>query len=88
MKHDMEKALNMKLIICIIEQFYGLKINFYKIEIVYFGKAKEMEEEYNILFGCESGALPFRYLDILIHFRKLQNGEWKLGEDSFEKKVE
>jgi hypothetical protein len=26
--HDLEKALNMKLILCIFEQFYGLKIKF------------------------------------------------------------
>jgi hypothetical protein len=53
-----------------------------------FGKAKDAEDEYRVLFGCEIGSLPFRYLGIPIQFRRLKNGEWKLIEDRFEKKVE
>ena len=30
LEHDLEKALNMKLILCIFEQLSGLKINFHK----------------------------------------------------------
>ena len=87
MEHDLEKALNMKLILCIFEQLPGLQINFYKSEIFCFGKAKEVEDQYRLLFGCESGSYPFRYLGIPIHFRKLKNREWKLIEDRFEKKL-
>jgi hypothetical protein len=87
MEHNLEKALNMKLILCIFEQLSGLKINFHKSEIFCFGKAKEVENEYKILFGCDIGSLPFRYLGIPIHFRKLKNGEWKPVEDRFEKKL-
>jgi hypothetical protein len=39
MNHDLEKALNMKLILCIFEQLSGLKINFHKSELFCFGKA-------------------------------------------------
>jgi hypothetical protein len=85
--HDLEKDLNMKLILCIFEQLSGLKINFHKSEIFYFGKAKEEEEQYKILFGCESGTLPFKYMGIPIHFRRLKNGEWKTVEDRFEIKL-
>jgi hypothetical protein len=49
-----------------------MKINFHKSEIFYFGKAKDEEERYNNLFGWESGTLPFKYLGILIHFRRLK----------------
>jgi hypothetical protein len=87
MDHDLDKALNMKLVLCIFEQLSGLKINFHKSEIFCFGRAKEMEADYKILFGCDIGSLPFRYLGIPIHFRKLKNGEWKLVEDRFEKKL-
>lgn len=62
MEHDLQKAVNMKLILCIFEQLSGLKINFYKSEIVCFGKAVEQEETYWEIFGCEAGSLPFRYL--------------------------
>ena len=40
MEHDVDKALNMKLILCIFEQLSGLKINFHKSEIFCFGNAK------------------------------------------------
>jgi hypothetical protein len=43
MEHDTEKAVNMKLILCIFEQLSGLKINFHKSELFCFGQANEME---------------------------------------------
>jgi hypothetical protein len=43
MDHDLQKATNMKLILCGFEQLFGLKINFYKSEIFCFGQAKEQE---------------------------------------------
>jgi hypothetical protein len=46
MEHDLQKAVNMKLILCIFEQLSGLKINFHKSEIFCFGKAKDMEVQY------------------------------------------
>ena len=64
-----------------------MKINFHKSELYCFGKAKEQQEEYRRIFGCESGSLPFRYLGIPIHYRKLRNKEWKTVEDRFEKKL-
>jgi hypothetical protein len=45
LEHDLEKALNMKLVPYIFEHLSGLKINFYKSEIYCFGKAKEVEDE-------------------------------------------
>jgi hypothetical protein len=77
----------MKLLLCIFEQLSGLKINFHKSEIFCFGRAKEVEDQYREIFGCEAGTFPFRYLGIPIHFRKLKNGEWKPVEDRFEKKL-
>jgi hypothetical protein len=77
----------MKLVLCIFEQLSGLKINFHKSEIFCFGNAKEVENDYKQLFGCESRNLPFKYLEIPINFRKLKNGEWKPVEDRFEIKL-
>ena len=55
MSHDIDKALNMKLILCMFEQLSGLKINFHKSELFCFGKAKDSVEEYKNLFGCDAG---------------------------------
>ena len=84
MGHDLSKALNMKLILCLFEQLSGLKINFNKSEIFCFGKAKDDVEQYKEIFGCEVGALPFKYLGIPIHYRKLLNYEWYPVETRFE----
>lgn len=75
MKHDLDKARNMKLILCLFEQLSGLKINFNKSVLFCFGKAKAEQDTYNQLFGCESGNLPFTYVGIPIHHRKLTNKE-------------
>jgi hypothetical protein len=77
----------MKIVLCIFEQLSGLKINFNKSELYCFGREKDLETEHKVLFGCDIGSLPFRYLGIPIHFRKLANGEWKPVEDRFEKKL-
>jgi hypothetical protein len=87
MEHDLEKAVNMKLILCIFEQLSCLKINFHKSEIFCFGKAKEMETQYKHIFRCEAGDLPFRYLGVPIHHRRLLNKEWNPVENRFEKKL-
>lgn len=63
----------MKLILCLFEQLSCLKINFHKSELFFFGKAKETENEYRQLFGCEVESLPFMYLGIPIHPPKLTN---------------
>jgi hypothetical protein len=77
----------MKLVLDIFKQLLGLKINFHKSELYCFKNAKEVENQYKELFGCESRTLPFKYLGIPIHFRKLKNGEWKLVEDQFNLKL-
>lgn len=81
--HDLEQAKNLKLLLCMFEQLSGLKINFHKSELFCFGQAKQEEESYSMLFGCKLGSPPFRYLGILMHFRKLCNKDWKVVEDRF-----
>ena len=87
LEHDLSKAVNMKLILCLLKQLSGLKINFHKSEIFCFGKAKEDETQYKQIFGCESGSMPFKYLGVPIHYRKLLNSEWYLVECRFEGKL-
>jgi hypothetical protein len=58
------------------------------IRLRYFGKAKEVEGDYINIFGCEVGAIPFKYLCVPIHYMKLLNKEWKqAAEDMFERKI-
>ncbi len=65
------------------EKLSSLKINFHKSELFCYGKAKEVENEYVILFGCGKGNYPFKYLGIPIHHKKLSNKDWqRIEEDS------
>ena len=41
LEHDLDKAVNMKLILCLFEQLSGLKTNFHKSKLFSFGHAKE-----------------------------------------------
>jgi hypothetical protein len=50
LEHDLEKTVNMKLILSIIKQLSGLKISFQRVGFYCFGKAKELEEEYKRIF--------------------------------------
>ena len=85
--HDLEQAKNLKLLLCAFEQLSGLKINFHKSEIFCYGAAKEMEESYTHLFGCNAGEYLFRYLGIPMHHRQLLNSEWRKVEERFQKKL-
>ena len=85
LEHDLEKAVNMKLILSLFEQLSGLKINFHKSEVFCFGKAGDLQDDYRHIFGCEVGAFPFKYLGIPIHYRKLLNKEWKPIDNRFER---
>ena len=87
MEHDLAKARNMKLVLCLFGHLSGLKINFHKSELFYFGRTKDEQEAYKQLFGCELGSLPFTSLGIPIHHRKLSNKEWKCIENRFGKKL-
>jgi hypothetical protein len=40
LEHDIAKAVNMKLVLCIFEQLSGLKINFHKSETFCFWQGK------------------------------------------------
>jgi hypothetical protein len=85
MKHDIEKARNLKLILTTFEQLSGLKINFYKSELFCFGEAQEDASLYADLFGCGQGQIPIWYLGISIHYRRLTLVEWKCVEERLQK---
>jgi transcriptional regulatory protein LevR len=66
-KHDLNREVNMKLILCLFEHLSSLNINFDKSEIFCFGKAREVENDYKQLFGSRVGNLLFKYLGIPIY---------------------
>lgn len=59
--HNLSQSINMKLLLTVFELISGLKINFHKSDILCYGKAKDHEEQYAELFGCNIGSYPFKY---------------------------
>jgi hypothetical protein len=70
----------LKLLLCAFEQLSGLKINFHKSELFCFGEAKEMQDAYSSIFVCQCRSYPFKYLGIPMHYKKLNNNDWKIIE--------
>jgi hypothetical protein len=52
MDDNLDKAKNLKLLLCAFEQLSGLKINFYKSEIICFGEVRNSKNIYSQLFEC------------------------------------
>jgi hypothetical protein len=59
MDNDLERAKNMKLLLCAFEQLSGLKINFHKSEMFCYRVARARQTEYTLIFGCDMGSYPF-----------------------------
>jgi len=87
MEDDLDKAKNPKTVLYAFKKLSGLKINFHKSELFYFGEAKEKVDAYVALFGCKEGVIPFRYLGIPMSHRKLSNKDWGIIEERFQKKT-
>jgi hypothetical protein len=77
----------LRLILSAFEKLSGLKINFHKSELFFFGDTKERVAEYESLFGCKEGDLPFRYLGIPMSPSGLLNRDWRAIEERFQKKL-
>jgi hypothetical protein len=81
MKHDIDKAHNLKLIPLAFKQLLDLKINFHKSELFCFSEAQDEDNQYVELFGCAQGQFSIRYLGIPIHYRRLTSAQSKLVDE-------
>jgi hypothetical protein len=85
MDHDIEQAKNLKLLLCVFDQLSGLKINFHKSELFCYGEAKKYHDQYIELFGCGMRKHPSKYRGIPMHYKKLNNADWKVVEEKIKK---
>jgi hypothetical protein len=67
MEYYFEKAVNMKLILCIFEQLFGLILFLTKLRYSILERLKKIKDAYRHIFGCEIGSSPFKYCGIPIH---------------------
>jgi hypothetical protein len=76
MEHDLEKALNMKLLLCIFEQLLGLKINFHKMKFSVLERQKMMKTNTSKFWDVSQDPYLFGILEFLyiIENSVMQNG--------------
>jgi hypothetical protein len=86
--HDLEKALNLKLLLYIFELMSGLKINFQKSELFLIGGDNTIADHYSSMFGCQIGTLPMNYLGVPVSFRNLKNSDLVFIDEKFVKKLD
>lgn len=68
---NLKYARNLKFILVIFEQMFGLKINFQKSEVYCFGNAIDKKELYDDIFTCPNKKLPMSYLGVPIDHKTL-----------------
>jgi hypothetical protein len=76
LQDDLEMARNLKLILILFEQMSGLKINFYKSEVILFWGGRNFENLYADIFTCPIKILPMKYLGVSIDKKKLSMTRW------------
>lgn len=69
LQDDLTGAKNLKFILLFFEQMSGLKINFYKSEVLCFGSTLNVKELYSDTFTCPIGDLPMKYLGVPIFIK-------------------
>lgn len=82
---DLQQANNLKLVLSTFEKVAGLKIIYHKSELFCFGAAKGKVCDYVSIYGCKEGNLPFKYLGIPMHFRRILNKDWRDVDERFQK---
>jgi hypothetical protein len=55
--------------------------------LLIWGGGKDYELQYEQLFGCKKGLYPIIYLVIPMHYRKLNNKDWKMIKEHIKKKL-
>ena len=76
LKHDLEGATHMKLLLYLFEMFAGLKINFNKSEILMINDEENWGNQYAEIFNCQVGLFPIKYLGVPVSPSKLKVSDW------------
>ena len=87
-EHDIEKAVNIKLVLYLFELMSGLKINYDKSEVFVIGGDNETDRIYAEMFGCRVGTLPMRYLGVPVTYSALKNIELDFLDGKLIKKLD
>jgi hypothetical protein len=84
---DDESISNIKFLLYCFENMSGLKINYNKSEVMAMGVSAEESSRTARLLSCKEGALPMKYLGILVNSMKLYLADLMYAGVKVEKKL-
>jgi hypothetical protein len=76
LKHDLNGATHMKLLLYRFEMLAGLKINFNKSEILMINDEENWGQQYAETFNCQVGIFPIKYLGVPVSPIRLKVSDW------------
>lgn len=83
LEHDLEKAVNLRLLLYTFEMMSGLKANFHKSEILTIGGDDHINKSYAELFNCDISHFPLKYLGMPVSFTALRNSDYEFIVDKY-----
>ena len=86
--HDVDKAVNLKLLLYMFEMMSGLKVNFQKSEILTVGGDENTVKKYAEIFNCEVGSFPLKYLGMPVSYTNLKSSDWEFIVGKYLKRFE
>jgi hypothetical protein len=63
---------NLKVVISLFEHVFDMRINFHKNELIPLNVEEGVAHNIAHMLNCPMGSLPFKYLGVPIHFKKLK----------------
>lgn len=87
LKHDLERARNLKLLLYMYEMMAGLKINFNKSEVM-INDTENWGFLYADLFNYQIGLFPIKYLGVLVSHSRLHLSDWAPLVDKSHKRLD
>jgi retron-type reverse transcriptase len=66
LKHSIEGARNLKLLLYMYEMMASLKINFLKSEVITINDEENWADTYAAILNCQVGSFPIKYLGVLL----------------------
>jgi hypothetical protein len=88
LKHSLEGARNMKILLYMYELMAGLKINFYKTEILTINDEENWAHTYAEIFNCQVGTFLIKYLGVPVSPSILHVCDWRPLIERSEKKLD
>jgi hypothetical protein len=76
LKHNIQGARNMKLLLYMYELMAGLKINFNKSEVITINDEENWDKIYAKIFNCQTDSFPIKYLGVPVSPSRLHVVDW------------